>query len=173
MDHSTPNYFFRHCLPMTFTMDDNEWVNSEKEACSASFSYWAATGKSTGWNWPLGWKRSNEENWHLPISFLGLFYPTLKKKLKSETMILGGGPCSQSVRLTSFYFLLVSYTFRDQRKPLLYYPSTIFIVSLLKTRHVRTFSRPPECGEQLGSTFDLAPPTDGGLWGTLFGGILG
>ena len=89
---------FRHCLPMTFTMDDNEWVNSEKEACSASFSYWAATGKSTGWNWPLGWKRSNEENRHLPTSFLGLFYPTLKKKLKSETMILGGGPCSQSVR---------------------------------------------------------------------------
>ena len=79
-------------------MDDNEWVNSEKEACSASFSYWAATGKSTGWNWPLGWKRSNEENRHLPTSFLGLFYPTLKKKLKSETMILGGGPCSQSVR---------------------------------------------------------------------------
>ena len=83
-------------------MDDNEWVNSEKEACSASFSYWAATGKSTGWNWPLGWKRSNEENRHLPTSFLGLFYPTLKKKLKSETMILGGGPCSQSVRRPSF-----------------------------------------------------------------------
>ena len=79
-------------------MDDSEWVNSEKEACSASFSYWAATGKSTGWNWPLGWKRSNEENRHLPTSFLGLFYPTLKKELKSETMILGGGPCSQSVR---------------------------------------------------------------------------
>ena len=33
---------------MTFTMDDNEWVNSEKEAFSASFSFWAATGKSTG-----------------------------------------------------------------------------------------------------------------------------
>ena len=99
MDHRSPNFFFRHCLPMTFTMDDNEWVNSEKEACSASFSYWAATGKSTGWNWPLGWKRSNEENRHLPTSFLGLFYPTLKKELKSETMILGGGPCSQSVRL--------------------------------------------------------------------------
>ena len=98
MDHRSPKKNFRHCLPMTFTMDDNEWVNSEKEACSASFSYWAATGKSTGWNWPLGWKRSNEENRHLPTSFLGLFYPTLKKKLKSETMILGGGPCSQSVR---------------------------------------------------------------------------
>ena len=98
MDHRSPKKNFRHCLPMTVTMDDNEWVNSEKEACSASFSYWAATGKSTGWNWPLGWKRSNEENRHLPTSFLGLFYPTLKKKLKSETMILGGGPCSQSVR---------------------------------------------------------------------------
>ena len=61
----------------------------------------------------------------------------------------------------------MSYTFIDQRKPLLYYPSSIFIVSLLKTRHVRTFSRPPECGEQLGSTFDLAPPTDGGC-GELF-----
>ena len=34
--------------------------------------------------------------------------------------------------LTSFYSLLVSYTFRDQRKPLLFYPSTIFIVSLFK-----------------------------------------
>ena len=99
MDHRSPKKNFRHCLPMTFTMDDNEWVNSEKEACSASFSYWAGIGKSTGWNWPLGWKRSNEENRHLPTSFLGLFYPTLKKKLKSETMILGGGPCSQSVRL--------------------------------------------------------------------------
>ena len=64
-------------------MDDNEWANSEKEACSASFSYWAATGKSTGWNWPLGWKRSNEENRHLPTSFLGLFYPTLKKKFQA------------------------------------------------------------------------------------------
>ena len=72
--------FSRQRLPITFTIDDIIWVSSEKEACSASFSYWAATGKSTGWNWPLGWKRSNEENRHLPTSFLGLFYPTLKKK---------------------------------------------------------------------------------------------
>ena len=98
MDHRSPNFIFRHCLPMTFTMDDSEWVNSEKEACSASFSYWAANGKSTGWNWPLGWKRSHEENRHLLTPFLGIFYPTLKKKMKSETMILGGVPCSQSVR---------------------------------------------------------------------------
>ena len=79
MDHRSPNFIFRHCLPMTFTMDDSEWVNSEKEACSASFSYWAANGKSTGWNWPLGWKRSHEENRHLLTPFLGIFYPTLKK----------------------------------------------------------------------------------------------
>ena len=31
--------FSRHCLPITFTIDDNIWVSSEKEACSVSFSY--------------------------------------------------------------------------------------------------------------------------------------
>ena len=33
------NFFSRHCLPITFTIDDNIWVSSEKEACSVSFSY--------------------------------------------------------------------------------------------------------------------------------------
>ena len=32
-------FFSRHCLPITFTIDDNIWVSSEKEACSVSFSY--------------------------------------------------------------------------------------------------------------------------------------
>ena len=84
-------------------MNGNEWVNSEKEACSASFSYWAATGKSTGWNWPPGWKRSHEAKRHLVTSFLGLFYPTLTTELKSETMTLVGVPSSQSVRLLGFW----------------------------------------------------------------------
>ena len=58
----------------------------------------SATGESTGWNWPPSWKRSREAKRQLITSYLNLFYPTLKKFLKSETMILGGGPCSQSVR---------------------------------------------------------------------------
>ena len=98
MDHRSPKTFSGIVYQWHNTMDDNKWVNSEKEACSATFSYWAATGKSTGWNWPPGWKRSHEAKRHLITSFLGLFYPTLRTKLKSETVILGGVPCSQSVR---------------------------------------------------------------------------
>ena len=101
MAHRSPNFFCRHCLPMTFTMDDNEWVHNEKAACSASFSYWAVTGRSTGWNWPPGWTRSQEAKRHLKTSFSGLFYPILKKILKSGSVILRGVPRSQSVRHTS------------------------------------------------------------------------
>ena len=32
-------FFSMHCLPITFTIDDNILVSSEKEACSVSFSY--------------------------------------------------------------------------------------------------------------------------------------
>ena len=98
MDHRSPKTFSGIVYQWHNIMVDNKWVNSEKEACSATFSYWSATGKSTGWNWPPGWKRSHEAKRHLITSFLGLFYPTLRTKLKSETVILGGVPCSQSVR---------------------------------------------------------------------------
>ena len=59
----------------------------------------SATGESTGWNWPPSWKRSREAKRQLITSYLNLFYPTLTKFSKSETMILGGDPRSQSVRL--------------------------------------------------------------------------
>ena len=39
MDHRSPKFFSRHCLPIIFTIDNNIWVSSEKEACSVSFSY--------------------------------------------------------------------------------------------------------------------------------------
>ena len=113
MDHRSPKKNFRHCLPMTFTMDDNEWVNSEKEACSASFSYWAANGKSTGWNWPLGWKRSHEENRHLLTPFLGLFYPTLKKNEIGDNDF--GGCSMLPVRKTNIFWN-TQYVYKPQWK---------------------------------------------------------
>ena len=51
---------------------------------------------------------------NLLTSFLGLFYPTLKKELKSETMILGGGPCSQSVRHPDIMIALQKFSINMQ-----------------------------------------------------------
>ena len=39
-----------------------------------------------------------------PNIFFRPILPNFEKKLKSETMILGGGPCSQSVRQVLLYF---------------------------------------------------------------------